>query len=373
MKPERKITFFYTDAIERQTGEPIAIEAAKRGYEVSFNDNVHDKAEIGIYCQHKCVPDKSKFSIIMLHDLAQAHNRWPNIWINEPWSKFDIGILPGDSWVQRWQECSWYRYARPKLGIFKLGWPKADLVFQDKGIFTNITAELRTALRLKYDKTVIYAPSWENDNKQDDFVQSLKELPVNLLLKQAPWSSSDCYPEIVKNIKVMNEKHRDCADNVYILDENISIMHCLGVADLIVSDESSVMVEGLLLDIPSIAVMDWLIPDCTPSRNPSVPYDFVIKTTKSNLRNTVNEVFTNISVHKANIQNAKERHFAYLGNSSSIFMDVIQGYVENKPLPVQPLIPSLNLKPVPIWHKIALFLKNLLHKTLRQIASAKIA
>ncbi len=32
--------------------------------------------------------------MILLHDMAQGHNRWPNIWEIERWSKFDVGILP---------------------------------------------------------------------------------------------------------------------------------------------------------------------------------------------------------------------------------------------------------------------------------------
>jgi hypothetical protein len=153
-------------------------------------------------------------------------------------------------------------------------------------------------------------------------------------------------------------------------------MHCLGIADLIVSDESSVMFEGLLLDVPSIAVTDWLIPDCSPPRIPSVPYDFVIKTTKNNLTNTVNDVITNLSVYKANIQNAKERHFSYLGISSSKIMNVIQSYIESKPLPVRPLTPLLDLKPVTIGRNMRnLFnaCKKVLRKTLRQIVFVKIA
>jgi len=374
MNPDTKITFFYTDTIERQTCEPIAIEASNRGYMVSFSDNIHEKAEIGVYCQHRCYPENSKFSVILLHDLAQGHNRWPNIWINEPWSKFDVGILPGVSWEERWQECSWDPYARPKLGVFKLGWPKADLIFQDKDLFTKKIDEIKSNLKLIHEKTVIYAPSWENDAKQDDFVQSLKELPVNLLLKQAPWSSTDCYPEIVKNVETMNNKHRDCADNVHILDADISIMHCLGIADLIVSDESSVMLEGLLIDIPSIAVMDWLIPDCTPSRVPSVPLDFVIKTTKNNLTNTVKSVINNLDSHKAGIQKIREQHFAFLGNSSRNIMDLIESLIESKPLPVQPLAPLLSLQPVPFDRRVKMlyrYFKSILSKSRYMIVAGK--
>ena len=40
----------------------------------------------------------------------------------------------------------------------------------------------------------------------------------------------------------------------------------LGLADVLVTEESSVMVEALLLGIPVVAVTDWLIPDRNPPR-----------------------------------------------------------------------------------------------------------
>ena len=52
------------------------------------------------------------------------------------------------------------------------------------------------------------------------------------------------------------------------------------MCDLVVSDESSVMAEGLMFGKMSIAVTDWLIPDTTPSRFAEVPMDYVIKCKK---------------------------------------------------------------------------------------------
>ena len=340
----KHITFFYTDGVEYQTTKPIADEALEMGYQISFTQDIFQKAEIGFYCQHQCHPENSKLSIIMLHDLAQGHNRWPNFWIKEPWNKFDIGILPSEGWAKRWQDCSWDPYARPKVGVFTLGWPKADLIFKNKEVYRRITKELKDSLRLKHKRTVIYAPSWENHGKQNDFVENLKGLPVNLLLKQAPWS--DSYPEILENIKKMNDMHLNCADNVHIIDVNTSIMTCLGLTDLIVSDESSVMIEGLLLDIPSIAVTDWLIPDCIPPRFPSVPFDFVIKTTKSELKDTVKDALLNLVSYKNKLQKLRGMNFEYLGNSTNQIMNLIECYVENRPLPFEPIIPTQELRSV---------------------------
>ena len=74
------ITFIYTDKGEYYNVKPIGDEAVKRGYSVKYTENIKEKAEIGIYCQHVCYPENSQFSMILLHYMAQGHNRWPNIW-----------------------------------------------------------------------------------------------------------------------------------------------------------------------------------------------------------------------------------------------------------------------------------------------------
>ena len=94
---KKDITFIYTDMGEYYNLKPIADEATSRGYKVTFTNDIFTPAEIGVYCQHVCHPENSKFSVILLHDLNQGHK--PNIWEYEPWNKFDIGIVPGTFWT----------------------------------------------------------------------------------------------------------------------------------------------------------------------------------------------------------------------------------------------------------------------------------
>jgi tetratricopeptide (TPR) repeat protein len=320
------ITFFYTDNCERQALEPIANEAKMRGIDVLFSTNSKELAQIGVYCEHACTPN-ADFSVILLHDLAQRHDIWPNFWHYEPWSKFDIGCIPGQSWVERWQNQADFPMARPRLGMFDLGWPKADLVFQDRSRFAQEAQKLRETLGLKYEKSVLYAPSWENHGKQDDFVQAFKDLPVNVLLKQAPWSNS--YPQVLENIRQMNELHQGCAENVHIIDVEVSIMYCLSLADVLVSDESSVLTEALLLDVPGVAVTDWLIPDTIPPRPASVPYDYVTKTTKAEMRQVVEAILAEPEATRTKTRQDRDHQFSYLGESSIRIMDIIEtGYAK---------------------------------------------
>ena len=125
---KKDITFIYSDSAEKAIYQPIAVEAEKRGYTVHLTDNAFQKCEIGVYCQHMNFPQYSKFSIIMLHDIIQGYNRWPDIFFKEPWNKYDIGILPNLQWAKNWIAASSCFYAVPRKGTYVIGWPKADSI-----------------------------------------------------------------------------------------------------------------------------------------------------------------------------------------------------------------------------------------------------
>lgn len=334
------MTFFYTDNCERQALATIADEAESRGIEVKYSTNSKEHAEIGLYCEHACIPN-ADFSVILLHDLAQRHDIWPSFWRYEPWSKFDIGIVPGKSWVDLWQTQAGFPMARPRLGVFELGWPKADLVFRNKDVFAQEAEKLRKTLGLKHEKSVLYAPSWENHGKQDDFVKAFVDMPVNVLLKQAPWSSA--YSWVWDNINQMNELHRGCAENVHIIDPEVSIMYCLSLADVLVSDESSVLTEALLLDVPGVAVTDWLIPDTDPPRPASVPYDYVTKTTKAQMRETVAALLAEPESTRHKTRQDRDHQFSNLGNSAIMIMDNIVAAIEARALPTPAIIAQVDV------------------------------
>jgi GT2 family glycosyltransferase/Flp pilus assembly protein TadD/2-polyprenyl-3-methyl-5-hydroxy-6-metoxy-1,4-benzoquinol methylase len=322
------ISFFYTDEIERQTLAPVAQEAERRQFRIRFTDRMDEPAEIGVYCSHRPDPSNAKLSAILLHDLAQRHDMWPDFWRYEPWNRFDIGILPGPAWRRRWQACARQPEANPRMGVYELGWPKSDDIFRDPDAFQRNVSALRADLLLGARRSVLYAPSWENDDKQDDLVRSLRDLPVNLLLKQAPWPET--YPQILENIRRMNELHRGCAENVHILDPQLGIMPCLGLADLLVTEESSVMVEALLLGIPVVAVTDWLIPDRNPSRPAMIPFDFPVKTTRAALRRTVESLLADLDRARIDTTRLRDEQFACLGESASRIMDVLEARWEGR-------------------------------------------
>lgn len=321
----KEITFFYTDMGEYYNLKPIADAASRRGYQTDFTQNITQKAEIGIYCQHGGYPENSRFSAILLHDLAQRHDCWPNIWTMEHWNNYDLGIVPGRFWASLWKQSACFYYANPRRGTYEFGYPKSDLVGSVP--LKSRAEELRQQLRLPYDISILYAPSWENDGKEEDFVRSLASLKANLLIKQAQWPPQ--YQSIINNIRQMRAMHEGKYDNVYYIEPTESIMTALELCDIVVSEESSVMAEALMFHKPSIAVTDWLMPDGDSTRPANMPVDYIVKCTKEELREYVEKFCSNPSCYDATLQKG-DCIFSNQGHVCDDILDAIEYYAFGK-------------------------------------------
>lgn len=326
-KINKDITFIYMDSAEKSIYLPLAEEAKKRGYKITFTTDKFAKCEIGFYCQHINFPKNSKFSVIMLHDIIQQYGNWPNIWLREPWNKYDIGILPSKRWVNNWVQCSEKKYANPSRGVYEIGWPKADK-YADLMNANNKEEYYRNNNLDLTKRTILYAPAWENDNKQDDFVQAMLKLDVNILIKQANWVE-ELYPTQVENIRQMYELHKD-NPRVKILDPKTNIFEAIAVSDILVSEESSTMCEAVMMGIPAVSVSDWLIPDVTPSRYPMCTYDFVEITKKADLTECISEMINNYAFYKDKAVQYSKDNFSNIGKSSDMIMDIIDDVVNNE-------------------------------------------
>ncbi len=333
MKPS--ITFFVTDLIEELTFRAVKNEAERRGFETSCSYDLSARAQIGLYCCHVTMIEQvnADFSVIMLHDIGQGQEYWPNFWQIETWERFDLGLLPGPMWQSMYNRtASDPAFHGPLLGAYNSGWPKSDRLYDKSGEFHLEVREARKRLGLSEGKTVLYAPSWENDGKQDDFVNSCLDLGCNLLIKQAAWP--DAYPHIVRNIDEMEAKYRGYHPRVHVMDRTADILTALALSDVLVTDESCVMFEALLFNVPSISVSDWLIPDVVPSRHTSAHHDFVIHCTKEQLREQVRAVLDqgrNISGNGKDASYYRGEWYSHLGRSASTCMDLIEWLYESKP------------------------------------------
>ncbi len=323
---KKEITFFYQNQSELDLLTPLIEEAKRREYICKSTDNITEKAVIGVYCSHKNFPENSDFSVILLHDMTQGCDVWPLYWQTESWNNYDLGILPGEFWGDLWKKNAILSCARPRYGVFTLGFLKNDKY--GDGISSALLD--KPQIEMKYDKTILYAPSWEYDDKEDDFILALQSLPVNLLIKQNKKSfrSNEAFQFIIDNIDNMRSQHEGKYDNLYYLNPDTEFLKAVQLCDLVVSDESSVMTEALLYGIPSVAVTDWLIPDMVPARKAIVPTDWVYRIKKVELRETI-EKFIKGELKGINPAEWKNKVFGNSGHVSERIMDAIDYYTGN--------------------------------------------
>lgn len=337
---KKDLTLIYSDSAEKSIFKPIADEASKRGYKVTLTDDKFAKCEIGFYCQHVNFPQFSKFSLIMLHDIIQQYGNWPDLWLREPWNKYDIGLLPSNQWVENWNECSQWYYANPRAGMYKIGWPKAD---NYAGIDrTRYKDEFNSKHGIDGSKpTILYAPAWENDNKQDDFVQSMRKLDVNILIKQFNYQPelNPQYLDAYNAVQEMYLLHKDIP-GVTILDPKTNIFEAIMACDILVSEESSTMCEATMMGIPAVSVSDWLIPDTDPKRYPECDYDFVFMTTKGELTEFIAGMIGNYDEYVSKVEVFRKSTFGDIGGSAKMIMDIIDDCVEGKPVRYEALKPN---------------------------------
>ena len=329
----QNITFFVYDSRHKQAVEPIAEEASNRGYFVSFSDEVYEPAEIGVYTQHTggILPFNAKLSVAMFHGIDQGYmpDLWPKM---ENWRYVDIGFLPSETAAETWRSCSHVPHARPKRGVFKVGWPKSDFVF--KPGFEEQVQQYKERYGIGDGTTVLYAPSYESGGKISEFVEKVDGAADNLLVKHGPFDSGQ-YLEADTTLLDLYEKH---SSKITPLDTDDNIFLGLGAADVLVSDESSVLLEASFTETVPVSVVDWpTATESSPEDKELVP-DLAVQTTSINLSDEISEIISSISSQKRKLVNARERHLENPGAGAQSVMDLIDDVRLND----QPDIDKLN-------------------------------
>jgi len=333
---ERSVTVFLADEMQRLAVEPIADQARECGYNVNISYDSTEPCDIGIYCDHVS-PDQewpnAEFSAIMLHGMDQA---WYKLWVDEPWELFDVGFVPGQSTAERWQSYSYMPRARPTHGVYEVGWPKSDEIFTDA--FENTVTEFAAQFDFNHDLTLLYAPTSEINEKLTSFIKAAENLDVNLLVKHAPYEGVDQ----LQNNQEMYDRHGDHPD-VHIVDPDVDIIKPLALADVLISDSSSVQFEALLTDSPVVAVMDWQIQkqnDDQPKypRKPN-KFEFVHRTTQSDLAETLQTLVSNVEDERDRVREYRDYHFSHLGNAADITLDVIEALANEEAPPISAIEP----------------------------------
>ncbi len=324
---DQSLTVFYTDEMERLAVQPIADRARERGFDVKESTDLTQPCEVGLYCNHVS-PDQewpnAEFSAIMFHGMDQG---WYKLWVDEPWELFDVGFVPGRSMAERWHSYSYMPQSRPTHGVYEVGWAKSDGIFFDK--FESTVSEFAELFEFENDRTLLYAPTSEINEKLTSFVEAAENLDANLLVKHAPYEGADQ----LQNNQKMYDRHGD-HPNVHIVDPEVDIIKPLALADVLVSDSSSVQFEALLVEAPVVAVMDWQIQkknDDQP-KYPRKPnnFDFVHRTTQSELDEVLQSIVDDLETERTRIREYREYHFSHMGTAADMTIDVLEALVEGE-------------------------------------------
>jgi hypothetical protein len=327
----QKVTFFYKNIHEKQIFEPVAEEFKKKKIIYNYSKNFEKKAQIGFYCN---IPNKinSKISAIFLGGMDQGRVVWPNIWKKEPWHKFDLGFLPGNNWEKRWRKSNYDNRSLTKYGVFNVGWPKADILFNKKKNEKD-TINFKRKYKIQNKKiNILYAPSFECFNRQVEVAKAVKKNGYNLIIKHWLEKDQKRYKDLWQTIKEANIETLKIYNNkTIIINPEENFLKLLEFVDLIITDESSVAYEALIKMIPTISVKDWKI----KRHNKAVarivkPSDIVIKCTKKTLSKKIHEIIKNKKYSKQKLKNLRFQEFSFLGNSSKIIAQIIIDFLKNK-------------------------------------------
>lgn len=327
-KIKKEITFFYTDHIEKNTWLNLKKKFNAKGYKTSYSRNLKKKVEIGFYNHDQNIKNNARFSVVTLHGMDQGRASWPNAWKKTRWDFYDIGLLPGKAWVKLWKTSSHKFEANPKKGVFEVGWPKSDNIYSVS--FKKKVKEIKKKLNLK-KKTILYAPSFETDNKQLDILNLAKKLNLNLVVKH--WASKEdrSYSDIYKNITKMNMISKKEYKDVFVFSPKSNIFLYLALADILITDESSVMYEGMLFGVPTIIPNEWVMrTNNTNKPRPIKPSKHAyLNCTIENLPKKVSWILKNKIKVKNKINKQKFLHFSNIRYSSNIIVYLIHKVINN--------------------------------------------
>lgn len=330
---DREITFFDTGAtggVVRDAFGPIAREAERRGYGVNFSADATADAAIGFYGEHHWdIPEvNADLSVVTFHGIDDSFDA--EYYVNEHWGRYDVGLLPGQDAVANWQSVSLYPSARPRLGVFDVGWPKSDRIQSPS--FQEEIGRLKRELGIDGGSTVLYAPTLESDDKVEEFLAAARTTFDNVMIKYGSYEDPD-YDDLLGD--------RQADDDITIIDNDSDIIEPLAMADVLVSDQSSVLTEALLTETVPISVTDWPI---RWGGTVSYPGDklppFVVRTDREGLSNTLLNVRDQYGIYATELARHKGGYFSNFGSASPAVLDLIDGIVRNGEPPSESVHPT---------------------------------
>jgi len=281
------VVFYFTDEIERDTLTPVARELARRGCVVRGTSDFRDQAEIGLYACHSnrffdfsagrwTVPS-SRFSVIALHDLGQANDSGELYFENDSWHVFDLGLLPGPAWMSVFARAVGRGIRGPRLGVRVGGWPKGDHASGPE--FDESCRRLRDALGLDGSrKVLLLGCSWSDRQQLTDVMRRVDHDRFDVVVKYPsfppPPNGSPWFDRLVAAREELGLA-RHLAENsagVRVATDGSDVYALVTIADVVLSNGSNLLYEGVLMGTAGVSVRDWVHPAGRDGSLTALPY-----------------------------------------------------------------------------------------------------
>ena len=304
--------------------QPLADEFNQKGWETIFCENGSSAGDIGFYCEDRSIPGAQQFTVITINGLDQDHDIRPHytsFFEKENWGLFDLGIVPGDRWLNGWNTRRASFKNSPRLGVFSVGWFKGDKAIKKfKRPFSN-----------KKVKTILYAPQTEQDGKQKSVVEATNS--AGLLLKIKHWEIDqyiEHYPGLLTPAYMENLSHENTYasqfNNVEICPPDSNFMDVLSKVDLLITDQSSVLYEAAMLNIPTLTCFGWKHA-CGNCKGPQPSPDISISVYPNELARTLGNIEDQYPELLKQVKNTRDSNFVNLGNSAKMtYLNIIDIY-----------------------------------------------
>ena len=305
------IHFVFDNSVSYHALLPLMTEARRRGFLVTSGNRSDIEADIGFYLEDEATPGPQNFTVRTINGLDQDHVVRPDysqFFHTANWMSFDFGVLPGPRWMRGFESQSF----SPRFGVEVTGWAKAD-----------------NTLPLLSGTTIVLAPQLGSAEKVNQTVRAVEALrqttPLNLLVKH--WETSEyqkIYPWLITDelLEELDAAEKALPDWATAAPRTKNFMDCLPGAAAVVTDQSSVMYEALLVPVPSISVVDWkhACGEC-PGLQPSP--DAVIATESADLAEALKKAVSgDEDVRQRTLFMAKD-NFSFLGSAAKQTLDAI--------------------------------------------------
>jgi len=274
---QREITFYVDDVNERVVLEPIAFAAAQMGHRISFSSDMDRPSDVGVFACHanryfdfdrgRWNELPSRVSVICAHDLGQIAHSDPAYFIQDGWQLFDLALVPNERFVALGRRAQHVGYQLPKFGLKVVGWPPSD---QALSVSQSACEEelnvLRQRLGLDGRPTLLLACSWSNPSHIAQLKEAIEGLDLNVVARYpdrsrstytGPWAD-----RLMLGVREIEESRRlaSVMKDVSVPDASENLYQLLRIADIVVSNGSSVLQEGLLMGKPGVSITSWSHP-----------------------------------------------------------------------------------------------------------------